>query len=131
MRSLLCLLILPALLSPVWAEAAPKADAPAPHHARQTWEQRFSQANQAHDGHLTPEEAKSGFPLVARHFDDIDVDHKGYVTQNDVRAWRIMRKAAHQLAQPPEDKLKPRPAYQRQYPGQHLGPEPDHAGRAV
>ena len=131
MRRLLCLLILPALLSPACAEEAPNAEVPASHHARQTWQQRFSQANSAHDGHLTPEEAKNGFPLVARHFDDIDVDHKGYVTQNDVRAWRIMRKAAHRLAQPPEDKLRPRPAYQRHYPGQQLGPESDHAGRAT
>jgi hypothetical protein len=62
--------------------------------ARATWEQHFTQADLAHDGHLTLEEAKGGFPLVAKHFDDIDVDHEGYVTTNDIRAWRVMRKAA-------------------------------------
>jgi hypothetical protein len=85
-------------------------DATPAHHARQTWEQHFAVANATHDGHLTPAEAKDGFPLVAKHFEDIDADHKGYVTQNDMRAWRIMKKAAHRLAHPPEDKLKPRNA---------------------
>ena len=89
----------------------PSAPNPAPaHHVRQTWEQHFVQANATHDGHLTPVEAKDGFPLVAKHFEDIDADHKGYVTQNDIRAWRIMKKAAHRLTHPPEDKLKPRNA---------------------
>lgn len=98
-------------------------DAAAARHSRQTWEQHFVQANAAHDGHLTPEEARDGFPLVARHFEDIDADHKGYVTQNDLRAWRIMKKAAHRLAHPPDDKLKPRNATQlvplRQVPVSH------------
>jgi hypothetical protein len=103
-------LILPFLVGSAVAEEPAKADC---HRARITWEQHFSQANVSHDGHLTPEEAKSGFPLVAKHFDDIDVDHKGYVTVNDIRAWRVMRKAAHRLTHPSEDKLKPRPAYQQ------------------
>lgn len=55
--------------------------------------------------------------MIAKHFDDIDVDHKGYVTENDVRAWRIMRKSAHRLAKPQEeDKLRPRAAFQRVHP---------------
>ncbi|HEY4043293.1 MAG TPA: hypothetical protein VGM32_15810, partial [Rhodopila sp.] len=41
------------------------------------------------------------------------VDHKGYVTENDLRAWRIMRKASRRLAHPPADKLKPQHAFQR------------------
>lgn len=85
---------------------------PPVHHSRQTWEQHFVQANAAHDGHLTPEEAKDGFPLAAKHFENIDADHKGYITQNDLRAWRIMKKAAHRLAHPPDDKLKPHNAMQ-------------------
>jgi len=95
---------------PAWAADPPKPD-PA-HPARMTWEQHFTRANLAHDGHLTLEEAKSGYALVAKHFDDIDADHKGYVTENDIRAWRVMRKAGHRLTQPPEDPLKPRHAMQ-------------------
>ena len=53
---------------------------------------------------------------MARHFDDIDADHKGYVTEADIRAWRVMRKAAHRLMKQPEDKLRPRSAVQRTYP---------------
>jgi hypothetical protein len=126
MRRFLRLLILPILIVPAVAQEPPKPAAPpptaampapkpaAPAHpqARQTWEERFTQANVAHDGHLTPEEAKTGYTLIAKHFNDIDVDHKGYVTENDIRAWRIMRKAAHRLTRPPEDRLKPQHAYQ-------------------
>jgi hypothetical protein len=111
MQRFLSLLILPVMSFPAWAADPPVADAPA-HHARVTWEQHFTQANIAHDGHLTLQEAKDGYPLVAKHFDDIDVDHKEYVTKNDIRAWQIMRKAAHRLARPPEDKLRPRNAFQ-------------------
>lgn len=93
------------------ADPAVPAQSPA-HAARQTWEQHFAAANVAHDGHLTPEEAKTGFPLVAKNFQDIDADNKGYVTQNDIRAWRIMKKAAHRLTRPPEEKLKPSNAMQ-------------------
>jgi hypothetical protein len=115
MRRVLTLLILPLLIGPALAEEPAKTDC---HPARMTWEQHFTQADLAHDGHLTLEEAKGGFPLVAKHFDDIDVDHKGYVTTNDIRAWRVMRKAARRLAHPPEDKLKPQHAYQRRPPDQ-------------
>ena len=125
MRSLLASLLLLVLTLSVWVNSGVPAGAATPpsskpassdaapaRHSRQTWEQHFVQANAAHDGHLTPEEARDGFPLVARHFEDIDADHKGYVTQNDLRAWRIMKKAAHRLAHPPDDKLKPRNAMQ-------------------
>ena len=112
MRPILGLLLLPVLTLPAWAADPSKEDAAPAHHARVTWEEHFTQANVAHDGHLTPEEAKVGYALIAKHFDDIDVDHKGYVTENDIRAWRIMRKAAHRLTQPPENVLRPRNAMQ-------------------
>ncbi len=141
MRRLPASLLLLVLTLSVWANSGVPADAATPlsskpasskptsseavpgRHPRQTWEQHFVQANAAHDGHLTPEEARGGFPLVARHFEDIDADHKGYVTQNDLRAWRIMKKAAHRLAHPPDDTVKPRNAMQlvplRQVPFSH------------
>jgi hypothetical protein len=107
-----------AILScPVWAADTPKACGPPAHHAaRQTWQQHFTEANLAHNGHLTLEEAKSGYPEIAKHFDDIDTDHKSYVTENDIQAWRAVRKAAHRLGKEPEDKLRPGSAVQRSYP---------------
>lgn len=101
---------------PARAADAPAPDAAPVHHARQTSEHHFTDANLAHDGHLTLAEAKGGYGLIAKHFEDIDVDHRGYVTENDIKAWRIMRRAAHRLAKPPEDKLRPRSAVQRIYP---------------
>jgi hypothetical protein len=109
-------LILPALVLLAWSFSGlpvSAAEPPTPaHHARQSSEQHFTQANVAHDGHLTLDEAKGGYAVVAKHFDDIDADHKGYVTENDIRAWRVMKKAAHRLTRPTEDRLKPRNAMQ-------------------
>jgi hypothetical protein len=127
MRRRFSLLLLPLLIAPALADEPTQAEGPSKvqespkaqespntgaRHARMTWEQRFVQANQAHDGHLTRDEATAGYPLIAKHFDDIDVDHKGYTTENDIRAWRIMRKASRRLAHPPADKLKPQHAFQ-------------------
>jgi hypothetical protein len=118
MRRYACLLLLSAMIGPagmVPAMAEEPATA-ATHHVRLSWQEHFVQANAAHDGHLTREEATAGYKQVARHFDDIDVDHKGYVTENDIRAWQVMRKAARRLAHPPEDKMKPQHAFQRRLP---------------
>lgn len=110
--SLLGFMIVPLLILSALAQEPANSGASPAHPLRQTWQQHFIEANQAHDGHLTLEEAAAGDKLVAKHFDDIDVDHKGYVTQDDIRAWRIMRRQAHRLSKPREDKLKPRNAFQ-------------------
>ena len=133
MRLLFTLLLLPILVAPALADEAPPplqspaaeltaAPPPAPtaplpqppgaRPKRLTWQQHFAQANLAHDGHLTRTEAIAGFPLIAKHFDDIDADHKSYVTESDVKSWRTMRSAARRLARRPADKLKPVNAYQ-------------------
>jgi hypothetical protein len=50
---------------------------------------RFAAANVTGDGRLTREQAMAaGWRRVARYFDTIDVQHKGYVTLADIRAWR-------------------------------------------
>jgi hypothetical protein len=118
MRRFLILIVLSLAVSSVPAGAAdlPKACAAPAHPARQTREQHFSGANLAHDGHLTAAEAKGGYADVARHFEDIDVEHKGYVTENDIRAWEVVRKAGRRLMKAPEDKLRPRSAVQRTFP---------------
>lgn len=95
MRRFLGLLLLSALSLPALAANPPKVKAPRQHHPRMTWEAHFGQANLAHDGHLTLAEAKGGDTLVAKHFDEIDTTHRGYVTEDDVRAWREKRKTTH------------------------------------
>ena len=49
-------------------------------------EQRFKAANKSGDGKLTKAEAEAGLPRVAKHFDEIDKDHKGYVTLDQIKA---------------------------------------------
>ena len=92
MRLSLALAVL-ALLA-VHAQAQPTAPAKPEHH-RTTWEQRFTQANTTHDGHLTLDQAKAGYSSIARHFAAMDKDNKGYVTEDDVRAYYKAQHAAH------------------------------------
>ena len=78
----------PAASTPAPAETTAPA-APGRHgRTRMTMQQRFDQANTTHDGHLTLDQAKAGMPMVAKHFDAIDKDKKGYVTMDDVSAYR-------------------------------------------
>ena len=86
------LLAASALCGPVRAEpesAAPKAE----QHRRLTWQQHFANANVTRDGHLTLEQAKTGYPSLAKHFPEIDAGGKGYVTEDDVKAWHQAQRA--------------------------------------
>lgn len=58
--------------------------------------QRFAAANVTHDGRLTREQAERGMPFVARNFDAIDIDHKGYVTLPEIRGFASQSGAAGQ-----------------------------------
>ena len=49
-------------------------------------DKRFAAADVNHDGKLTLKEAEVGMPRVAEHFDQIDTDHKGYVTLSQIKA---------------------------------------------
>jgi len=60
--------------------------------------QRFAAANVTHDGRLTREQAAAGMPMVARNFDSIDIEHKGYVTLPEIRAFAQERRAAGESA---------------------------------
>jgi Ca2+-binding EF-hand superfamily protein len=51
-------------------------------------EERFKTADTNHDGKLTREEAK-GMPRVAKNFDKIDKDKKGYVTVDEVKSYAV------------------------------------------
>jgi hypothetical protein len=66
--------------------------------AHQTMEQRFTSANTSRDGHLTLDQAKAGYPTIARHFDAIDKDKKGYVTETDIRAYHKTQRTLHRQA---------------------------------
>ncbi|MBV9757204.1 MAG: hypothetical protein JO047_09135 [Alphaproteobacteria bacterium] len=63
---------------------------------------RFEAANVTHDGRLTPEQAMmGGMRGVARHFAEIDRDNRGYVTIQEIRAWRRARRHRNMMPAAP------------------------------
>lgn len=50
-------------------------------------EERFKAADKDHDGKLTLAEAKAGMPRIAKGFDKIDKDKKGYLTVEQIKAF--------------------------------------------
>jgi hypothetical protein len=63
-------------------------------------QQRFNSANISHDGKLTLAQARNAnMNAVARHFDEIDTAHKGYITMDDVRSYRRKVMARRRAAQ--------------------------------
>ncbi len=63
---------------------------------------RFAAANVTHDGRLTMDQAQaSGWKPVAKHFQEIDRDRKGYVTMQDIKSWHREKKAAKRETAPP------------------------------
>jgi Ca2+-binding EF-hand superfamily protein len=59
------------------------AQAPSP----QKIEEKFKAADVNHNGKLTLEEAKAGMPRVAKAFDKIDVEKRGYITLEQLQAF--------------------------------------------
>jgi hypothetical protein len=105
----------PAASAPSTGTPAPNATAPTtPAHHRMTWKQRFTQANLAHDGHLTMQEASGGDPSLARHFTEIDADKKGFVTEEDVTNWHKMQRAMrHSNRSQTNQGMQPRHAFEQ------------------
>ena len=117
MRLLPALLTLSLVAVPALAEPMGRNDPPTETRQRITWQQRFAKANVPGDGRLTLEQARAGYPTVARNFQDIDLDGKGYVTQDDIRAWhKVRREARMDSKKPIDDPLRPRAAFQRTLP---------------
>jgi hypothetical protein len=50
-------------------------------------ENKFKSADKDHDGKLTFPEAKAGMPRVAKAFDKIDKDKRGYVTVDEIKTF--------------------------------------------
>ncbi len=119
MKRLSALFLLAAAVQPAFAD-----DAPPPKPTHMTWVERFTQANTTHDGHMTLDQAKVGYKTVARHFRDIDTVGKGFVTENDIRAWHALERAARH-GQGADDPLRPRPAFNRFSPDQKQTPGPN------
>jgi hypothetical protein len=56
--------------------------------------ERFRAANTTGDGHLTLAQAEAArMPMIVRNFAAIDAQHKGFVTLEDLRAWRQQMRA--------------------------------------
>jgi len=73
--------------------------APAGHDAAmmRKFEARFDAANTTHDGRLTLQQAQdANMRAVVKHFGQIDTKHLGYVTFNQLMAWR-MDQMAHEM----------------------------------
>jgi hypothetical protein len=85
-------------VSPVLAQspapASPSATTPQPA-PRHHFEDRFNAANVTHDGHLTLAQAQAAhLRFVTAHFAEIDRGNKGFVTLDDVHAYRQQVHAA-------------------------------------
>ena len=91
--------LVPLMAAAVFAVTA-HAQAAQPAHAHHTMTQRFEQANTTHDGHLTLEQAKVGYKSIVGHFSEIDRDKKGYVTEDDIRAYYKQQRALHHQSAP-------------------------------
>lgn len=69
------------------------------HAGRKTAQQRFEEANTSHDGHLTEAQAQAAHMRgVSTHFAEIDSHHRGYITFDEIHAWRAERRAEHKAA---------------------------------
>lgn len=77
--------------------ALPTSSAACPTYHRLSMTERFETANTSHDGRLTLDQAKASKEMrgVARNFEAIDATHKGYVTEDDIKAWYKARRAAY------------------------------------
>lgn len=114
MRVRLFLLFASLCASPAWAHDQPTAfDPSVTARPRMTTEQRFQAANTTRDGKLTREQAMQGYKSIAKNFDAIDATGKGFVTLDDIRAWRKSVREARQTERAThDDPLRPRPAVQ-------------------
>jgi len=119
MRLFHALLLIPLFGAP--ALAGTTASPATEHQGRRSAADHFADANTTRDGHLTLDQATSGYKSIAKSFAQIDVNHRGYVTMDDIKAWRAAKKAARQASKHAESDatdaaagvVRPIPATQR------------------
>jgi hypothetical protein len=84
---------------PVFAQAQtatqPMGASPRIEQAMQRLPTRFASANTTHDGKLTRDQASTGMPMVAKHFDEIDTQKNGYVTLPQIQTFLREHAAQH------------------------------------
>ena len=65
-------------------------------HASGGVEAHFAAANTTHDGHLTRQQAElADWPRVAKHFDEIDTEHRGWITAAQIHAFNRSHHKRH------------------------------------
>ena len=90
--------ISPAAPSATPSPAPTQGNAATPNRARKTYAERFAAANTTHDGKLTLEQARAGhMRSIVKNFAAIDTEKRGYVTFDQVTAYR----AAHRTPRRP------------------------------
>jgi Ca2+-binding EF-hand superfamily protein len=76
------------LLSAPWfSQAVVAATAAEVAQRNRELDERFAAADKDKNGQLTLAEAKAGMPRVARNFDQIDADKKGYITLDQIKVY--------------------------------------------
>lgn len=73
------------MLAPALALASPPPSADQDQQMMDRLSAKFAKADVNHDGKLTKAEAEAGMPRLAEHFDDIDTEHKGYLTLDQLK----------------------------------------------
>ena len=63
-----------------------------PHEGR--FAERLKAADTNGDGAISRAEAQAGLPMIARHFDQIDANKDGQITQDELRAFHEQRRVA-------------------------------------
>ena len=79
------------------AALAQAADGPEGHGHRGAMLERLKQADTNADGMLNRDEAKA-LPMISKHFDEIDANHDGQITTEELRAFHKARAAERQAA---------------------------------
>ena len=95
MKKVLAMLVLCIASAGAFAQSAPAPMAGGSarmEHAMEQVQSRFAAANTTHDGKLTKEQAATGMPRVAQHFDEIDAQKVGYVTLPQIEQFMVSQR---------------------------------------
>jgi Ca2+-binding EF-hand superfamily protein len=74
-----------------WKNQNPEAARQLREEARDRFQERWQRADPNRNGRITREQAARNLPGISQHFDEIDANHDGVITQDEVRAFRERR----------------------------------------